>query len=62
MERCFYCNKKKLILMDCLCGKKLCLTHRYAEFHYCDEMKKKDEIEKKKILETKINSEKFVKV
>jgi predicted nucleic acid binding AN1-type Zn finger protein len=62
MERCSYCNKKKLILMDCLCGKKLCLAHRYAEFHYCDELKKKDEAEKAKLLETKIQHEKLVNI
>lgn len=62
MERCSYCNKKKLILMDCVCGQKLCLTHRYTEFHYCEDMKKKDDTEKSKLLEGKIQKEKFVQI
>ena len=36
-QRCGCCNKKLLILMDCVCGKKFCLKHLDREIHKCVE-------------------------
>ncbi len=52
-QRCNCCNKKLLILMDCVCGKKFCLKHLDREIHKCVEsqetIKMGEKIEFKKV-------------
>ena len=52
-QRCGCCNKKMLILMDCVCGKKFCLKHLDKEIHNCVEsqetIKMGEKIEFKKV-------------
>tara|TARA_B100000073_G_C23663035_1_gene545405 strand:+ start:262 stop:534 length:273 start_codon:yes stop_codon:yes gene_type:complete len=52
-QRCSCCNKKLLILMDCICGKKFCLKHLDKEIHKCVEsqetIKMGEKIEFKKV-------------
>ena len=61
MIKCFECNKKSLIILQCRCGHKFCLKHRCPELHNCTFNYKKigkEELEKnnpkiqKKKLET----------
>lgn len=34
--RCFLCNKKSILLMECsYCEKSFCIQHRYLESHGC---------------------------
>lgn len=33
--RCFFCKKKQLILLDCRCNYKFCITHKSPEDHNC---------------------------
>lgn len=46
--------------MDCVCGVKLCISHRYSEFHYCAELKKKDEERAHEIMKDKIVKDKIL--
>lgn len=41
--RCVVCRKKLVVPIFCACGVPLCLTHRYAQFHYCQTLKDIDE-------------------
>ena len=34
--RCFFCNKKHLITVQCKCNHTFCLTHKYPEVHNCE--------------------------
>jgi len=50
MEKCCHCKKKTLIIVNCNCEKKLCLSCKYPDKHNCDfnfKEKAKKDIEKK---------------
>jgi len=61
-EVCAFCQKKKVILLDCECGAKLCLQHRYREYHNCSVVKKNDEEQKKKLLTEAVHFKKLEKI
>jgi len=35
-KKCQVCKKKQLIIIECKCGKKLCLKHKFPEDHNCE--------------------------
>lgn len=39
---CEFCNKKKMVLMTCTCGKTFCLKHNSPEKHRCERILKKE--------------------
>jgi hypothetical protein len=49
-DKCIVCKKRPIILIDCVCGEKMCLKHRYNEFHYCDALREQDNKEKRALL------------
>ena len=51
--RCAQCNKKKIILLICACGKEVCIDHRIPELHSCtkkNELFKLEKLIKEKII------------
>jgi len=54
-QRCQECRKKIMLIFECKCGNKYCVTHRLAENHKCDfdfktlRDKDRDKLEKNKI-------------
>lgn len=34
-NRCSFCKKKQLIIVNCKCGGNFCLTHKHPETHDC---------------------------
>jgi hypothetical protein len=61
-DRCVVCKKKSLYLCDCPCGDKLCLQHRYSEFHYCEQLKKQDDELRNKLLKDVVVTPKCEKI
>lgn len=35
-ERCRFCRKRTILLVECKCGAKICLKHRMPSKHNCD--------------------------
>ena len=44
--KCFLCKKKTLILLQCKCEKKFCITHLPRELHKCEHVHELFVIEK----------------
>jgi predicted nucleic acid binding AN1-type Zn finger protein len=58
-DSCSFCKKKKMCI-ECICGEKMCLAHRFREFHNCPQLQERDEKEKQKMLDQKLKSAKIV--
>ena len=41
-QKCTYCKKKKLVMLECTCGNKYCLNHYSPGNHNCSKILSKD--------------------